>query len=1289
MLQPRHAVSLAPRRWLRYLGESVAVLVVLLCIFYRPILLSAGRIAARHFAAKANLKLDCRLEGSVFSNLIVRNLHITPTGPTIVESIDADYVRADYNLLDFLRYGASELVKNVEVRSANVVLNPATAAVKANVPPDEPLTLPTVFPYRLYASDVNVILRAQPQDFVLQGFNIDLDAKNPGTIAIAKLQLPTMPAWTHIAGATSYANRDLIINDLLLDDADRFRVVGIDASKIRQKMLGLSLDATLAGGSIFGTADLKQAQKSLETRAHFVAENLSLDTLRGYIGRREGELTGTVERALVDLTGVLDTPRSWAGTIAARLKELKQGGLALDNCTLAITAREGVARIDLAEVSQGLNKISLRGSAELPGNIREFGRSPAKFDVSALLPELDRASAFMEQPLTGAGNVNGQVEISNAQLVADLRFSGERIGFGSGTVGQLDGTFRATKQMPAPNTKKPYFADLRADVELTAMEIRSGEYVIDSARIHTTSVNDLVTFEDVETVRQRNRLIVRGDYRLPEDFTKAKLQPADVSLDFAVAELGDFFANDSPNKITGPLQLSGQVKLANGVADGELQLYGANLRARNLSVPLISGEIAVVRNVVYLNDVTAKLNERDFIGGSGVLELDRPYRYQGKLLVNIADLATLKPLLGERTQLAGALLIDWRGSGSAADFKNTGSLKLTLEQGRFANIQALRAKIDASYTPDALNVPLIFAASDKFNFTASLTAKGETLEISNIQLDQGQAKYASGYVSLPFIWSNLGSERAVMPGTGTTLISFESQNLDIKKVFDDFGQKPLASGFVSVKADVRGTMDNLQGRIDVQARELRNEMAKVEPATFDMSATLQDNRVAVAGKLQQAKVQPVSISADMPFDVAKIVREKKLDENTPLSAKVQLPRSSVNFVRQFVPAITQLDGDAALDVNVGGTIARPALSGSGDFNINVARFENPTLPALTSFKSRLVFDHDVLRLEQFGGQLAGGNFNAAGRITFPKLTEPNLDVQLKADSVLVARNDTVTARADANVTVTGPINAANVTGSVALTNSHLLKNLDLIPIGLPGRPAPRPPEETRTLTFPQPPVRDWKFDVKITTKDPFQIRGNLATGGAIVNLHLGGSGLQPLVEGQVRLEKVEATLPFSRLEIQYGYLHFTPDDPLNPRIDLQGTSLIRDYTIRVYVYGTANQPEAVFTSEPPLPQEEIISLLATGTTREELTGNNSVLAGKAAMLLVTQLYRKVFKKSGDAPPSNSVFNRLQVDVGNVDPRTGRQTASARFKASEHFVLLGQIEVGGDFRGQVQYILRFR
>jgi hypothetical protein len=241
---------------------------------------------------------------------------------------------------------------------------------------------------------------------------------------------------------------------------------------------------------------------------------------------------------------------------------------------------------------------------------------------------------------------------------------------------------------------------------------------------------------------------------------------------------------------------------------------------------------------------------------------------------------------------------------------------------------------------------------------------------------------------------------------------------------------------------------------------------------------------------------------------------------------------------------------------------------------------------------------------------------------------------------------------------------------------------------VPGRPAPQPPDSTPQFSFVKPPLRDWKFDVAIKSKDPVLIRGNLANGGAIIDLKLSGTGLRPGLQGVVRLDKVEATLPFSRLEISYGFLYFNPDDSFNPKIDLHGTSLIRDYIVHVYVYGTALASEAVFTSEPPLPQEEIISLLATGATREELSGKGDVLAGRAAMLLIQQVYRKVFKK-GAPTKSDSVFDRLQVDVGNVDPRTGQQTATARFKINENYVLIGDLGVGGDFRGMVKYLIRFR
>jgi len=461
----------------------------------------------------------------------------------------------------------------------------------------------------------------------------------------------------------------------------------------------------------------------------------------------------------------------------------------------------------------------------------------------------------------------------------------------------------------------------------------------------------------------------------------------------------------------------------------------------------------------------------------------------------------------------------------------------------------------------------------------------------------------------------------------------------------------------------------------------------MEPATFELSAQAAQNRLTILGKLQQARIQPAEINANMPLDIPKIVRARKLPDDTPITAKARVPRSSVNFVRQFVPDLEQLDGDLGLDVDVSGTLGNPVLSGAGDMTVNVARFTNATLPALRNFNARLTFAQNALSLDRFRGDLAGGPFTMTGRVTFLKLTEPTLDLQMKAESVLLARNDTLTARADADIRITGPFAAATVTGNVAMTNSHFLKNIDLIPIGLPGRPAPQPPSERPEFSLPTPPLRDWKFDVAIKTKDPVLIRGNLATGEATGDLKLTGTGLHPGLQGVVQMQDVEATLPFSQLEVSHGSVTFTPDDSMNPKIDLQGTSVIRDYTVRVYVYGTLLSPEAIFTSEPPLPQEEIISLIATGATRQELSTGN-VLAGRAAMLLVQQLYRKIVKK-GEPTQSNTVFNRLDLDLGTVDPRTGQQQATVRFKIDNHLVLTGDVGVRGDFRGKLKYLIRFR
>src|SRR3981081_1283896 len=114
-------------------------------------------------------------------------------------------------------------------------------------------------------------------------------------------------------------------------------------------------------------------------------------------------------------------------------------------------------------------------------------------------------------------------------------------------------------------------------------------------------------------------------------------------------------------------------------------------------------------------------------------------------------------------------------------------------------------------------------------------------------------------------------------------------------------------------------------------RDLRSDkIPKLDPANFDITARAENGQVNITGQLQQPKIQPIALSANFPATMSQVLRQHGLPDSTPVNLSLPLRRRSVNFVRQFVPAVEGLDGDVGLDVAIKGTIAQPVLSGSGD-----------------------------------------------------------------------------------------------------------------------------------------------------------------------------------------------------------------------------------------------------------------------------------------------------------------------------------------------------------------------
>src|SRR5207253_8622279 len=141
-------------------------------------------------------------------------------------------------------------------------------------------------------------------------------------------------------------------------------------------------------------------------------------------------------------------------------------------------------------------------------------------------------------------------------------------------------------------------------------------------------------------------------------------QPTTIQFAINAPQTSDLWNGNSPNRVTGVFNASGSARWNGAIADGWFNVYGTNLQIRNLSVPQVSGVGSISQSTVFLNDLTANLNQRDFVNGQGTLDLRGERRFAGKLAIDIADLKTLKPLLeaaGNKTELGGPFTMNWNG----------------------------------------------------------------------------------------------------------------------------------------------------------------------------------------------------------------------------------------------------------------------------------------------------------------------------------------------------------------------------------------------------------------------------------------------------------------------------------------------------------------------------------------------------------------------------------------------------------------------------------------------------
>ncbi len=737
--------------------------------------------------------------------------------------------------------------------------------------------------------------------------------------------------------------------------------------------------------------------------------------------------------------------------------------------------------------------------------------------------------------------------------------------------------------------------------------------------------------------------------------------------------------------LTARFSGSGEIK-DNRIAKADLNLVGTQLKYRGLSLQSteVNGSVQDNRFTLPMAKIIADRNNA--INLTGQAQLAEPYEYDANANVDLKDLGFLNPLLksfGQDVGLGGKLNLTWTGEGQIKN--SVGNAQLHIADLQVKGTKGIKADIEGSYEGLKAEITRFQVLSPLANLDTTIRLSPELFEIPHLEVRKDQ-NLLIGSVSVPL---DLNQKKLPIALDRPLAIDLEADKISLAS-FQPRDRQITGNVGLTVKAS--GTLRDPSVQIKTNLSDLRSPtVSTFAAANGDFAVQLANKVLTLDGHFQQAEIQPLQVQGKVPLNVAQVLDSGKLPSDTPIALSVHWPETNLQFARKLTPFIRILEGRVAIDANVAGTLDKPQISGAVSANVTRFRASTDVVPPVSDFAADINFrDNHRVTFDRFNGLGGGGPFSLSGSIDVAQGTNPQFDLALTARKFLLTRSDNIIVRSNIDLTVRGPLSTVEISGKVGLVDSRFFQDIDILPLNLPGRPAPQPPSvpPPSSVSITIPPVRDWKFNVKVQTDNPFLVQSNLARGQVTVDLQVGGTGLQPTVTGFVRVDQLTASLPFSHLDINNGYIDFSPGgNPLNPSLNITGVSLIRDYEVRMRVFGDVSNFQIIFDSSPPLAQGDIATLLATGSTTTEFVQNPSLLAGRASFVLAQQLLTKVFKVRPNAQ-QQSFLERLQVDIIPGD-RPGTQDVSARFSLTNNWQLIGEFGQAGDVSGRLRYLIRFR
>ncbi len=404
-----------------------------------------------------------------------------------------------------------------------------------------------------------------------------------------------------------------------------------------------------------------------------------------------------------------------------------------------------------------------------------------------------------------------------------------------------------------------------------------------------------------------------------------------------------------------------------------------------------------------------------------------------------------------------------------------------------------------------------------------------------------------------------------------------------------------------------------------------------------------------------------------------------LQHNYPLDLQVTSSSFDLARLAPFVDTIQRSSGWLDAQLRVGGTAKAPDLHG------NVSLRDGALLLAVIGepyrdIQARLNLANNRLDIHDLRMASETGTVGVNGWLEVTGDGLEQLQLFLQAHDFTAMNTPSIQARLTGAVEAQGSLDALTVKGDLTIPRARIrIDDFGAGPVSVSPSDLTVPsvygghPEGETDAAQADKAAPESSITRNLQTELSVRMPKNVWLVGPETALELRGSFLvaknfdEPFVIGG-SAETVRGFVGFrgKKFDLERGKMTFTGANELNPFLDVVARHEVSGYSIALHVEGESKRPQFNFSSTPDLAEEDILSLLVFGRTRDRLTGSEkTALSSHAAEVAGNVISGFLEKRVG----STLGLDTLEVDVedefGSGSVRGGRYVTQDLFISYQH------------------------